>query len=318
VAFLASVAVALSGFASAGAATPQSCTPRLLVVSAVPAEIGPMLRRAAIDHVVEAGGRRFYVGGLEGHRVVMALTGIGLVNADDTLRAAFDRFGCGIRGVVMSGTSGGRTTIGDVTIPARWTLDGGATWYAADSRMLSTAREASASVRLARAAPVGDPACVGLNPDAVRAVGVLSAPRVVAGGDGSSADPFGGRMFPCVPRGGDVFGCRPCADRGVSAAEVARFAARAAPFLDPSFFLGYLEAPPSTPAGFDADDMETAAVARVATEHGVPFIAFRALSDGGGDPLHLPGFPAQFFVYRQLAADNAGAVTVAFLRGWRG
>jgi hypothetical protein len=45
----------------------------------------------------------------------------------------------------------------------------------------------------------------------------------------------------------------------------------------------------------------------------VPFIGFRAVSDGGGDPLHLPGFPVQFFYYRQLAADNAARVTLAFL-----
>jgi nucleoside phosphorylase len=62
--------------------------------------------------------------------------------------------------------------------------------------------------------------------------------------------------------------------------------------------------------------METAAVARVAAEKHVPFIAFRALSDGKGDPLNLPGFPFQFFVYRQISADNAGAVELAFLAAW--
>jgi hypothetical protein len=48
----------------------------------------------------------------------------------------------------------------------------------------------------------------------------------------------------------------------------------------------------------------------------VPFLGIRAVSDGQGDPLHLPGFPFQFFVYRQLAGNNAAAVTVAFLRTW--
>ena len=62
--------------------------------------------------------------------------------------------------------------------------------------------------------------------------------------------------------------------------------------------------------------METAAVARVAAEKHVPFIGFRALSDGLGDPLMLPGFPAQFFVYRQYAAENAAAVELAFLSSW--
>ncbi|MCU1427209.1 MAG: hypothetical protein JWL83_1209, partial [Actinomycetia bacterium] len=37
-------------------------------------------------------------------------------------------------------------------------------------------------------------------------------------------------------------------------------------------------------------------------------------SDGRGDPLNLPGFPWQFFAYRQLAGNNAAAVTIAFLK----
>jgi nucleoside phosphorylase len=60
-------------------------------------------------------------------------------------------------------------------------------------------------------------------------------------------------------------------------------------------------------------DMESAAVAREAARHGLPFIAFRAVSDGPGDPLNLPGFPAQFFAYYRLAADNAAAAAAAFV-----
>ena len=54
--------------------------------------------------------------------------------------------------------------------------------------------------------------------------------------------------------------------------------------------------------------METAATAEVAAAPGVPFLGFRAASDGGSDPLHLLGFPAQFFTYRQLAGNNAAAL----------
>jgi nucleoside phosphorylase len=62
-----------------------------------------------------------------------------------------------------------------------------------------------------------------------------------------------------------------------------------------------------------AEDMETAAVAAEAAARSLPFIAFRAVSDGAGDPLGLPGFPAQFFAYYPLAADNAAAAATAFL-----
>src|SRR5262249_55519648 len=66
-------------------------------------------------------------------------------------------------------------------------------------------------------------------------------------------------------------------------------------------------------------DMETAAVAKLAAENHIPFLAFRAVSDGGGDPLiasAIIGFPVQFFIYQQLAADNAGTVATEFLDRW--
>ncbi|OBK54086.1 hypothetical protein A5657_13850 [Mycobacterium kubicae] len=69
---------------------------------------------------------------------------------------------------------------------------------------------------------------------------------------------------------------------------------------------------------FDAVDQETAAAQAVALAHGVPFLGIRGMSDGPGDPLHLPGFPFQFFFYKKLAADNAARVTEAFLKSWVG
>jgi nucleoside phosphorylase len=66
----------------------------------------------------------------------------------------------------------------------------------------------------------------------------------------------------------------------------------------------------------DAADEETAAVLKVARARGVPFLGFRGVSDGAGDPLGLPGFPVQFVVYRQLAADNAAAAVIGFLKAW--
>ncbi|MGZ4120728.1 MAG: phosphorylase family protein [Actinomycetota bacterium] len=315
------VALAVSAFPAARAQTSATCTGRLLVLSAFPAEIGPLLARTTVTSTEVVEGRQFFVGTLESNKVVLALTGIGLVNADNTTRMALDRFGCGskraIKGIVFSGVSGGHTYIGDVTVPARWTLDDGKTWYAADRTMLAAAKGAiAAGVSLKSDTPVGDCACTGADPDAATVVHLSHTPEILFGGDGRSSDPFGGRAFPCAPQGGDVFGCQPCRARNVDPQDVARFASGIAPFVDPSFFLGYLQAPPATPAGFDADDMETAAVARVASQRNIPFIGFRSLSDGLGDPLMLPGFPAQFFVYRQLAAENAAAVALAFLRGW--
>jgi nucleoside phosphorylase len=59
--------------------------------------------------------------------------------------------------------------------------------------------------------------------------------------------------------------------------------------------------------------METAAIAREARARELPFLGFRAASDGTQDPLGLTKPFAQFFVYYRLASDNAAAATVAFL-----
>ncbi|MGH2829781.1 MAG: 5'-methylthioadenosine/S-adenosylhomocysteine nucleosidase [Actinomycetota bacterium] len=310
-------AFAIAGLLSTGpAAAPAAyatCTPRLLILSAFPGEIDPLLSRASIGATVHQDGREFFLGTLEGHNVVLALTGIGLVNAMDTTSAALDAFEC-FSGIVFSGVSGGAGMIGDVTIPARWTPDAGAHFYSADPGMLATAQSAAGSAELTRDVPLGDVACVGTDPDLVRTIQLAHTPQVRPGGEGISADPFDGRTFPCFPGGGDVFGCRPCRAPGAAVPDVARFANDFAPFLDPAFFFGFEF--PATPAGYAAVDMETGAVAEVAAQNGIPFIAFRALSDGEGDPLMLPGFPFQFFVYRQIAADNAAAVALAFLRAW--
>ena len=70
---------------------------------------------------------------------------------------------------------------------------------------------------------------------------------------------------------------------------------------------------PRTITTVDVEDMESAAVARVAARRRVPFLAVRAGSDGGGDPRGDRGFPAQFFDYYRLATHNAGTVTRAIV-----
>ena len=314
------VAISLAFMPAGAAPRARTCHQRLLVLSAFPTEIGPALAATKVQKTVVIDGRAFFLGTLKGNEVVLALTGIGLVNAEHTTRMAFANFGCGragFSGIVFSGVSGGHTYIGDVTIPARWTQDDGKTWYPADPHMLSVATSASKKAALTQTAALGDCACLGLvDPHAVPVIKMPHKPQILIGGKGRSSDPFIGNPFPCIPGSGDVFGCQPCKAPRFAASDIPRFVQGAAPFLTPDFFTGYFKNPSTTPPGYDADDMETAAVARVAAEKHVPFIGFRALSDGLGDPLNLPGFPFQFFVYRQISADNAGAVELAFLSAW--
>ena len=60
-------------------------------------------------------------------------------------------------------------------------------------------------------------------------------------------------------------------------------------------------------------DMETAAVGMVAYSNGVPYIAFRSLSDlaGGGDGENEMG------TFMGIAADNSAKVLLAFLAAWQ-
>src|SRR6476659_9094993 len=323
------VVVAIAGLfgltsAAAGAVTPPATTPAcghpVLVLAAMPLELYPLLRAASVDptDIVHVNDRTFYVGRLAGNDVVLAMTGIGLVNAQETATAAFEHFQCPFRAAVFSGVAGSKSFIGDVNVPQRWTLDDGSSWLATNAKMFATAgkvRDANA-VALARDVPVGDAACLCPGVDAPTPVHLPYAPQLRVGGSGTSADTFGGHSVPCVPGGGDIAGCQPCLAPGSTLTDFANFAANAPSLAAPGFFEALLGPPDATTTTMDAQDMETAAVASVARGYHVPFLGIRAVSDGQGDTLNLPGFPFKFFVYRQLAGNNAAAVTIAFLPTW--
>jgi len=115
-----------------------------------------------------------------------------------------------------------------------------------------------------------------------------------------------------VPGGGDVLGCAPCLIQEQAQRDAPAAVDGAATFVDPAFFAGY-SSPVEDSKKYVVEDEETAAVAVQAAAKHVPFLGIRAVSDGAGDPLGLPGFPVQFFYYRQLAADNAARFTLALL-----
>jgi adenosylhomocysteine nucleosidase len=282
--------------------TPDSCEQRTLVLSAFPAEADAVLSHTTLDPnpVVVADRRHFYLGSISGKKVIVAMTGIGLVNATDTTETAFTRFtdasSIAIAAVVFSGVAGGagRTRIADVAIPARWTLDSGATFHPVDPGMQAAAEKLS----------------VGLTN-----VNLQRRPQVFVGGDGCSSDNNNGVAFPCIPNGGNVFGSQPRSAPDRSLLHAGNFFQAAGPWLKKGLVSNLRIRLTSNPA-FDATDMETAAAQAVADAQGVPFLGIRGISDGPGDPLHLPGFPFQFFHYKEMAAGNAARVTAAFLQSW--
>jgi nucleoside phosphorylase len=321
---LAATAPAIAGGPPPGSAGPPpstgaGCRPRLLVLGSMPSEIGMLLAATHLDpnQPVVRAGRHFFVGSLEGRSVVVGMVGTGLVNAHDMTEAALNGFGC-ISAVVYSGVAGGGqgSKIGDVTVAARWTLDNAKTWMPTSPAMLAVARAIAPAVHLERTTPLGSPGCA-CQPDAVKTVTLTHVPGMIIGGSAQSYDSFGGKAFPCVPGGGDIFGCEPCAFGTSSATDAGRSVTAAVSLATLQEFesnLGPAASPSET--NYEASDNETASADQVAQHHHLPFIAFRAISDGSPDPLMLPGYPSQFFVYYQLAAENAQIATLAFIRHW--
>ncbi len=296
---------------------------RTLVLTAFPAEADAILARTTLDPdpSVVVDGHHFYLGSMGGKKVIVAMTGIGMVNSSQTTEAALahftPEFGISIGAVVFAGVAGGsgRTEIGSVAVPARWTSDDGATWRGVDTGMLAAAN--TLTVDLLSTDSIGDPACHICGPLArFPLIDLHREPQLFVGGDGSTDDNNNGTAFPEIPLGGAIFGPQPLRAPDFSPLFTGNFFSALGPFLINgllSNILGFLTManPP-----VDAVDQETAAAQQVADAHGVPFLGIRGMSDGPGDPLNLPGYPFTFFVYKQIAADNAAIVTEAFLRRW--
>jgi hypothetical protein len=139
-----------------------------------------------------------------------------------------------IAGVVMSGTGGTRHHIGDVIVASELMEPGGMRAYHPNAALVALAR------RAATALPEPLERCTLVPPDSPTAeeVCLLFDPTVIFGGHLVSIDPFDGNAPPCSPGGGDVFGCE----------------------LPPAGML--LSRTITTD---DVEDMESAAVARIAS-----------------------------------------------------
>ncbi len=274
----------------------RDIVPRTALLTAFQPEWDVLAHRITDGDAFEIAGRSFICGELAGCAVVVAMTGMSLVNAAMTAQAALDHFA--VEHLVYTGIAGAidpQVRVGDVIVPDRWAQ--------------------SLEVIFGRATADGfeKPAWLTWAAD-LPAFGMMMPNTVVVGAPGRPAAPR--LWFPVDERlaqiaralEGLVLADRTPQGRALShqpRLHVGGAAVSASAFVDNLAYRQYLF------ETFEARiaDMESAAVAQVAFANGVPFIAFRSASDlaGADDQAN------EMDVFMHLAAENSVRVVTAFL-----
>ncbi len=300
------------------------CTPRFGIVSAFGAEADILIASTARARRYTVNGNTFTTGVLRGLPVVIVLTGVSIENAAMITQVMIDHFN--VRRLLLSGIAGGidpANHIGDVVVPSTWAFPLEIYWNGDGSLP-------------APCGTPGDLSCLGLKLSSLTAT--AGSDLRLPAGDGAvgtgmfmrdtfvrtSANAPGGEyrfdyavdpamfqvaqtiqrpLLRCGPR--DPSKC-------VSTQPVIRRGGRglSAPvFLANPLYRSYVF---QVTRG-QSFDMETTSFAHVAYANGIPFIAFRSLSDlAGGTDFNDVGA----FFGSGLAEANSSEVTLAFLEAW--
>lgn len=280
-------------------ATPVDATPRTAVLCAFEPE-WKALRAIATDTVEQDyKGVPIVTGEIEGKKVVLAMTGVSMVNAAMTTQMTLERYN--VTRIVVSGIAGGvdpSLNIGDIAVPERWgqylealfareTNDGYSLRPGAKEEFLNYGMIFPRGVRVFREGQAGSPRQFWFPVDpALMAVARKALAEEAPALQHCTAANICLSQTPQIRVGGS----------GVSGAA----------FVDNASFRAY------TFRTFKAQvlDMETAAIGQVAATNNVPFIAFRALSDlaGGGKGEN------EIQIFEGLASNNAVTVMRSFLK----
>ena len=269
-------------------------------MSAFAPEIGVLLGQTEVEDARVVNGRTFTLGNLAGVDVVLFLSGVSMVNAAMTTQLALDSFE--LEGVVFSGIAGGVNpdlSVGDVTVPAQW----GQYQEAFFARELEGGWDTGFYTE--KYGRYGM-----MFPKDVEVTSAAGAPDAV---EERFWFPVDAQMLDVAAQMVDGVALSDCSPDGVClerapAVKVGGNGVSGSTFVDNADYRAWVW------DTFQAQalDMETAAVAQVAYSNGVPYIAFRSLSDlaGGG-----PG-ENELGTFFQLAANNSAAVVTAFLEAW--
>ena len=237
-----------------------ACEQRTLVLSAFAAEADAVLSHTTLDasSAIVAHDRHFLLGSIGGKKVIVAMTGIGLVNARNTMKTALARFNPSssttVGAVVFSGVAAGagRAGIGDVAIPARWTIDDGKTFHPVHPGMLVTAQ--SLSVTLERHNTWGPPIRMGKNAPSTRWNGRGRRPRLVTGGQGASSDDSNGATHQGIRKDPEVLRGRLCNAGELPLANTGDFI-RALAYWSRKALLSHVKETPGPSTAFEVTDM---------------------------------------------------------------
>jgi adenosylhomocysteine nucleosidase len=300
------------------------CTPRFGIVSAFGNEAELLVAKTVRRHDYHINGNVFTTGVLEGVPVVMVLTGQSIENASMLTQLLIDHFKP--HHLLLSGIAGGLSDanhIGDVVVPEKWALPLEGYWNGSSevpapcgkAGDLSCVGEKLASYTSAPnsdyqlktpAGPVG----TGLFMRDTFVMTATNAPRGEFNFD-YEVDPEMLRVTRTIKPELDLCGpknkslCLSSQPR----LEIGGRGITLSTFLANSNYREYL----SQKLAAVSVDMETAAFAHVAYANGIPFLAFRALSDqAGGTDYKAVGA----FFGSGLAEANESRVTLAFLRAW--
>ncbi len=274
---------------------------RVAIISAFEPELTTLLANVKKPKKYVANGVEFTTGTLGGKRVVVFLSGISMTNAAMNTQLVLDRFN--VTHIVFSGIAGGvnpALSVGDVVVAERW----------GQYLEILAAREVSPD-KFAAPAWMDDVKLPNFGMMHPRPVGVRSKGREKEEKKfWFDADP---KLLAMARALGDV-PLADCDETKVCLSTKPKLlvggnGVSGQAFMDNSAFREY------TFKTFSANvvDMETAATAMVAYANGVPYIAFRSLSDlaGGGKGEN------EIETFFKLAADNSAKVLMAFLATWK-
>ena len=320
---------------SLAAAAPRGCLsecmPRIGIVSAFGEEAAILVRETRGPRTWTINGNRFTTGTLRGNRVVIVLSGVSMINAAMTTQTLIDHFR--IERLVMSGISGGIDPahhVGDVLVPETWSMPMEVYWHHDSSLPAPCGAAGDLSCLGLRIARIdGKPVAPFTLPGAV-ATGLFMRENHVTRPGGASEGEFvfdyrvdAAMLAVAKAITPTLATCGPKAMRASADARGPKMCIAAQPrlvvggrgvsgtaFLANPAYRQYL----FDELGAQTVDMETASLAHVAYVNGVPYIAFRSLSDLAGAQAFNADVGALFA--SGLAEANESAVTLAFLAAW--